>query len=502
MTESNDDIFKHIRSVIRDHEEPYKEGAWERFKALRPSEAPTPSKVIGLWKWVAAAAAVIALLFVSRLFDAADPVSAPVAEVPTLSVPTPEADSNLTGTGPITPQLQTPDFADAAATVPDGPHFNTATGEKTLPVRLTQNNRLAAITTSGKTAFKPLNFVITAPSLVSPVLPQTVPVAHQPAPKAQVDFWKPRVENHPAPSVQLPVLQEPSRQLAVTTPPSVAEPHKEKNGRWKPSIFVSPLFGDLGVDMGYGVSLAYAITDKIRISSGAAHTRISASRNYAPGPAGSLVASAPVNNYPINGPGGAAGGATGPLGPTGAAGATGATGATGAAGAVGSGGRPSLDSKAALTSAYNFVGGPQTNFLQTVEGSLTGIDIPVEINYDISRKLYATAGISGMVVINDNRKYTYVDIRSVKVSVESDRGALKENQSVVFSERNTTDQPIQAPAENIPFLGFYNISLGYRQKITGKTAVSVEPFLKVPMQSVTQENLKYIGTGVRLKIGF
>jgi hypothetical protein len=90
----------------------------------------------------------------------------------------------------------------------------------------------------------------------------------------------------------------------------------------------------------------------------------------------------------------------------------------------------------------------------------------------------------------------------VKVSVETSRGNLKEDKSVLFSEQSTTNQPLQAPKENIPFLGFYNISVGYRQKINGKSGVALEPFLKVPMKNVTQENLKYMGTGIRLKFDF
>ncbi|MGC4232920.1 MAG: hypothetical protein QM594_08065, partial [Niabella sp.] len=217
--------------------------------------------------------------------------------------------------------------------------------------------------------------------------------------------------------------------------------------------------------------LGYAINDKIKISSGIAHTKITASRSYdataSSVPSGAIMADKPLglpDAYSASG---------------------------------------SLKSANKVMASNSYVTGPQqVSTLQQVEGSLSGIDIPVEVNYNIGKKLYAAAGISGLVVINDNRKYTYLDNRNEKVSVQSNNGSLKEDRAVMFSEKNITSQPVEAHDDNVPFLGFYNLSVGFRQKISGRNSVSLEPFIKVPVKGVTRQNLNYTGSGIRLKFDF
>ncbi|WP_114790852.1 hypothetical protein U0035_20775 [Niabella yanshanensis] len=478
MTESNDDIFNHIKSVMRHHEEAYDEGAWERFKVVS-APAPVKKGVIPIWKRVMAAAAVVTTIFLlARVFDASTPVSDPSS--PMVGEASTPVDSPVNNIAQASPEIQSESpavRAEGLNELTDG-HNNNLTA-------IHQNNVASALTNykpgirSAKVNFKPgiiqglgAPTHITAPpsSLISPR--QNINTAAvSDTKKSEIDFWKTRVETDVPKVANTPkVYQEEEKYIVAARPQATNKSDKEKNRKWQPSLYVSPLFGDLGIDMGYGVSVGYAINDKIKISSGVAYNKLSASRNYSAGPLGNMIASAPTV---VNG-------------------------AQGVAEAAKPG--SALDSKAALTSAYNVVAGQQTNSLQQVDGFLTGIDIPVEINYNISKKLYASAGVSGLVVINDNKKYTYVDNRNVKVSVETNRGALKEDKSVLFTEQNTTTQSMQTPTENTPFLGFYNISMGYRQKISGRTGVALEPFLKVPMRNVTQENLKYIGTGIRLKV--
>jgi hypothetical protein len=484
MIDSNDDIFNHIKSVMRDHEEPYDEGAWERFKA---AGAPAPAKkgsVINMWKWAIAAAAVVAVVFfVARIFNSTNTGNHPQVEN--------LASSGADSSAPVAvapPEIKTEPPVILPGNVPQPVdryagntplNDNIASRPAVTPGSLS-SSVTAATTTPGIIQRPPS--VISAPAQVH-LSPQIPNQTAQQTPPANVDFWKNKaVPNTTTITNNPPPYKTEEKQLVMNAPKLTDKPRKEKNSKWQPSLYVSPLLGDLGIDMGYGVALGYAINDKIKISSGVAYSKLSASRNYGSGPVGAMMASAPVNNLE---------GSKGPAGPGGATGAAGANGSS-----------LSLDSKGLLTSAYNVVAGQQTNLLQQVDGSLSGIDIPVEINYNISKKLYASAGVSGLVVINDNKKYTYVDNRNVKVSVETSRGNLKEDKSVLFSEQSTTNQPLQAPKENIPFLGFYNISVGYRQKINGKSGVALEPFLKVPMKNVTQENLKYMGTGIRLKFDF
>lgn len=473
---------------MRNHEEPYDEGAWERFKAA-PAPVTVKKGAVGMWKWAMAAAAVItAVFFLARVFNTSAPGNDPSSVTDGLA--SNPVDSSVNSITQATPEIQ----SESPAMPAEGLNELTDAHNNTLTAIHQKDGAPALYNYKPGVRSARVNFKegiiqgIGAPAHITAPPPALIPsrqniatVTVSSTPKPEVNFWKTRVEpNTPQISNSTtPVYKQEEKYIAASRPVVKEKPVKEKNRKWQPSLYVSPLFGDLGIDMGYGVSVGYAINDKVKISSGVAYNKLSASRNYGAGPVGEMMASA--------------------VAPP-SFGSNGAQGATGAAGAVGTS-KPNnaLDSKAALTSAYNVVAGQQTNSLQQVDGFLSGIDIPVEINYNISKKLYASAGISGLVVINDNKKYTYVDNRNVKVSVETNRGALKEDKSVLFSEQNTTNQSMQTPTENTPFLGFYNISMGYRQKISGRIGVALEPFLKVPMKNVTQENLKYIGTGIRLK---
>jgi hypothetical protein len=52
------------------------------------------------------------------------------------------------------------------------------------------------------------------------------------------------------------------------------------------------------------------------------------------------------------------------------------------------------------------------------------------------------------------------------------------------------------------FMGFYNASIGVKQKITGKNSVSVEPFIKIPVKPTADQKLSYKNVGIRLMLDF
>lgn len=477
MKEPNDNIFNHIKEALRTHEEPYDEGAWERFAGANAGHKKT--KVLGfiMWKWIAAAAAVIAgIILLPRLLDTgeSDNTSSPVTVV---SVP-----QNVPADSAGYRKSETKIVAE----LPGAPLPAHKNSERNIHFGTTAAAIPNAVIPS--TVALPPNGIQPKPVTVPVVTPpgngnEVTNVPYDGKPRQQVDFWRNKVIENKIPEDN-PAEKDRRNNIMVATAAPAAEKrkHSGKESKWQPSLFISPVFGDLGVNMGYGFSLGYAINDKLKISSGVAHTKISASRSYAAG---------------VAGPPGAAGIYSSHGNANGAVGATGATGANGV-----SASKPpvSLLENQKGMAANSYVTGPQQiSTLQQIDGSVSGIDIPVEINYTINKKLYASAGISGLVVINDNRKYTYLDSRNEKVSVQSDQGSLKENRSVMFSQQNVTTEPIKTPYDYAPFLGFYNFSVGYKQKLSDKNAVSIEPFIKVPVKNAGQQGLNYTGTGVRLK---
>ncbi|GAB3428636.1 hypothetical protein [Niabella aquatica] len=461
MKEQNDDIFNHLKSVLQNHEELYDEGAWERFAAGN-KPAVKRNAVVAMWKWAVAAAVIAGLILITGVFDTGkkDNINIPLAG--DMEAHHQSADSNkLSGNNTLASAEQKEDIV--------------SFDKKNSTVH---NNNGIIVFAAPKTATQSRAVLVQpGPTVIPAALPDKSPeTAHVPAiqelqaQQPEIDFWKNKIveDNN---QDQKAVLKDNARLITVSTAASAEKRNRgEKSSRWQPGIFISPLFGDLGVNMGYGFSLGYAINDKIRISSGIAHTKVTASRSYE-GAASPSLGDAAMASKPLSMPE-----------------------VSSASG--------SLKNTQRVMSSNSYVTAPQQiSTLQQIDGSLSGIDIPVEVNYNIGKKLYASAGVSGLVVINDQRQYTYLDSRNEKVTVQSNMGGLKEDRSVMFNEQNVTSQPVTAD-EHIPFLGFYNLSVGFRQKISGRNAVSLEPFIKRQVKVSTRQNLNYGGAGIRLKFDF
>lgn len=138
--------------------------------------------------------------------------------------------------------------------------------------------------------------------------------------------------------------------------------------------------------------------------------------------------------------------------------------------------------------------------LESIEAKVTGIDIPLEIKYRVSKNLYANVGVSAFAVINQRQSNSYVQEKVVERAVYSSVGS-DQLKTFAVNER-VVEQAPESEIKDGRYIGFYNFSFGYKQKISKGKAVSIEPFMKVPMKEVSKENLRLIGTGVRLKLDF
>lgn len=153
------------------------------------------------------------------------------------------------------------------------------------------------------------------------------------------------------------------------------------------------------------------------------------------------------------------------------------------------------------TVSNSFIASGSKN-LESIEAKVSGIDIPLEIKYRVSKNLYANVGVSAFAVINQKQSNSYIQEKVVERAVNSDTG-LDQLKSFAVNER-VVEQASESESEikDGRYIGFYNFSFGYKQKISKGKAVSIEPFMKVPMKEVSKENLRLIGTGVRLKLDF
>ncbi|RZJ64204.1 MAG: hypothetical protein EOO47_27160, partial [Flavobacterium sp.] len=218
------------------------------------------------------------------------------------------------------------------------------------------------------------------------------------------------------------------------------EKKAKNNDRFTLGLVVAPSFGNVKrLNMGYGVSVDYKLSDKFALNSGLAYNQMAAAKGV-------------INN-----------------------------------------GQSDMASVSAIAKSSS------TKSLESIEERVTGIDIPLEIKYNVSKNLYANVGVSAFAVINQKRNNTFLEERIVQQS--AGLSSANSFSSVLVTQRITESQAV-TETQDYSYLGFYNLSFGYKKKISKNNSFAVEPFLKLPMREVKTENLRLISTGVKLKFDF
>jgi hypothetical protein len=211
------------------------------------------------------------------------------------------------------------------------------------------------------------------------------------------------------------------------------------NKRWDLGVVVAPSIGNNEkLNMGYGVSMAYNLSSKVSVGSGLSYNEMGASKD--------IIGNAAPNSPSAN----------------------------------------------ALVS--------DTKSLQSVNTRVTGIDIPLELRYNLSSRFYANVGVSAFAVINQQQNNVYLQGTVMQRTAVNLAGDVQP-QSFFMTEQVSEKAP-EALSPNNKLIGFYNFSFGYRQKLSKDKFIGIEPFIKVPMSDVTKENLRLLGTGLKIKFDF
>ncbi|WP_276089251.1 outer membrane beta-barrel protein [Pedobacter sp. JY14-1] len=426
-------LIAQIREALMQHEEPYSEGAWEKFNTLDTARKRRP-----VLFWIGPLSGVAALLLITAglyLYSGNRPK--PVFSKDNIHA---AGTRSATGLPPAVAPLQSerqgrispgttvePREIQVSGTKPSGiPETHAKIKVSQIapdfarPDQTSENDQqaadLAAVTKSS-----PAGAVAGTPKSST----------GQPAP-VKAEERKPGIEEF---------LQ---RESLAAVDRSVKD-HKanrpKTDDKWDVGVMVAPSISNNNkLNMGYGVNMDYALSGKISLSSGISYNQLAASGVASSGTEGA--------NYPAS-----AGFAR------------------------------------------------ESRTLESVETKVAGIDIPLELKYRFSKNFYANVGVSAFAVISQNQKNSYVEEKLVQ-SGESLHGDNKDGFNTIVTTLRTTESAPQSELSNDKYIGFYNFSVGYRQKIAGSRAISVEPFMKVPMKEVTRENLKLIGTGLRLKFDF
>jgi hypothetical protein len=230
-------------------------------------------------------------------------------------------------------------------------------------------------------------------------------------------------------------------------------PNKSMDKKWSIGLDVSPNVGNnKHVNMGGGVSFAYSVSPKVSISSGISYLQVGAegmpnysslnSPSASPGLAGPADFSSPGVAYP--------------------------------------GGKS------------------QTKTLHKIESSVVGLDIPFNVNYHVNDRLFASAGISVFNVLNEGRVSQFEN-RVVDVVYRGAENKTPEPVVHTFYSNETISEKDYA-ARNVN--GFFNFSVGYSIPVSKKVGLSIEPFYKIQMSTLTEQDINLSNGGIKISTRF
>ncbi|TDS17693.1 outer membrane beta-barrel protein [Sphingobacterium paludis] len=226
------------------------------------------------------------------------------------------------------------------------------------------------------------------------------------------------------------------------------------NDKFEVGAFLSPSTTNQRFDVGGGLVLAYQLSDKLALRTGAAFNQ------YEVGLLGSELSASSSEGMRFNSP---------------------ETPVDGAA----------LVSKDVPYRASNLLL-PDLNF---VSGKVQTLDIPLEIKYNVGRQFYATGGISYAVVLSQERFNHITEYSGAPTySSASDSGQPTNQPTAV-------ERTLQAETNNVNtngFGGFANFSIGRKTTLSKSFKLSIEPFVKIPIGQFKRADMNYTNGGLRV----
>jgi len=455
-TSSDEELINHIKNGLADHEEEYAVGSWEKFNK---KENKRPAIILWMGGMAAAAAVLLigfALFFNGNSKERIISGDSGIAKTVPLEVEAPAANSERD--------------ADSSKERVQHEQAEKANNASTEGIA----KKEAIVTNTGLPSISPITdpLALAAPLLAAnsilkqsnPVIEQLGPLVQQPDPNVKLQGSAVK-QSEPVVKQQGLVIKQPDPVAVVTEDPTnnnvkkpitldaflakenelnaskKAKDEKQSlSNKWDLGVVVAPSFGNSTekLNMGYGVSMAYNLNSKVSVGSGISYNEMGASKDI-------------IGNNAPNSP-----------------------------------------SANALVS--------DTKSLESVNTRVSGIDIPLEVRYNLSSRFYANVGVSAFAVINQQQNNVYLQGTVVQGTTLNLAGDVQP-QSFLRTEK-VSEKAAETLSPNNRLIGFYNFSFGYRQKLSKDKSIGIEPFMKVPMKDVTKENLRLLGTGLKIKFDF
>lgn len=454
---SEKEIIDDIISRIKEQpDRGYREGAWENFKRQNPG---TTGRTRPMARWISAAAALL-LVGMGTLYYVKN------------SVILPTSDTNVNA---VVEHKSTPKEASA----PGQSQIETTTA---IPQNNTVNNPLDRTSAMGNNAILAdrNNYAQSQgvkPSLSLPLMVETLtPMDNQietasgntlrealVMPRyASIDIKKPQSATPIPENLILAAKSIPTSELNLKEVETRNQNKQVRFGdKFDLALFVSPQSTGQKTNVGGGLTLAYNLTNKISVRTGASYNsyEVGMMKNpIEPSSSETVVVSQNHSNAPTIG------------------------------------------------KMMNGYSSPENNRMilpnvNAVTSIVQSVDIPLEVKYNVGKSVYAVAGVSYSAILGQERNAHYVD----NVNVETFSQGFPENESQMKSAVKAVNRTVKSAEENVStngFNGFVNFSIGKKVKVNNRFGVSVEPYFKIPVGQYRRADMDYTNGGIRVMTNF
>ncbi|MEO7216365.1 outer membrane beta-barrel protein [Mucilaginibacter sp.] len=142
----------------------------------------------------------------------------------------------------------------------------------------------------------------------------------------------------------------------------------------------------------------------------------------------------------------------------------------------------------------------QDKTLISAEANMSGTELPLQVSYHVNKKFYAKAGISAYAIGRQAQTLQFSEQKPIVSSYIDEKGAVQyENRT--FNQISTEAVTPEKLKQN-KFVALYNLSFGFVQHIAGDKSLSLEPYLKIPVQDFSEQKLNLSQAGVRVVFNF
>jgi len=126
------------------------------------------------------------------------------------------------------------------------------------------------------------------------------------------------------------------------------------------------------------------------------------------------------------------------------------------------------------------------------EISLTGLDIPINFQYQFiqskSSNYFIELGFSSLLYLSENFSYSFATLSDTP------------NPSGVFEvEESTTKEIATSGSKTFDFAKLINFSVGWDYRLNKRMDITINPYLKYPVSTLTSGDIKFGSGGLKLK---